>query len=206
VKFTKRFKKRLVERATFSELMFEKMEAAGQTRTIWLCSVRKTYALPTVWGVLSCEIIPDQMIDPTNALHITWDNTGYLRCATGRAIAQAVSRRPGSGHMGFVVGKAALGQLFSEYFGLSCQAFHRLLHTHHSSSTGTGTMGHLVASVIEGCVPLPKTHTHTQRCATSSMIYLAIRVTPANWVWNIFEIASSSDTDEGRVTSSLESY
>jgi hypothetical protein len=35
--------------------------------------------------------------------------------------------------MGFVVEKVALGQVFSEYLGFSCQlSFHRLLlHTHH---------------------------------------------------------------------------
>jgi hypothetical protein len=47
----------------------------------------------------------------------------------------------GSGHVGFVVDKAALGQAFSEYPGFPCQAFHRLLHTHHSSSSGAGTIG-----------------------------------------------------------------
>jgi hypothetical protein len=45
----------------------------------------------------------------------------------GRAIAQAVSRwlptaaarfEPESGQVGFVVEKMALGQVFSEYFGL----------------------------------------------------------------------------------------
>jgi hypothetical protein len=52
-------------------------------------------------------------------------------------------RRPGfdprSDHVGFVVDKVALGQVFSEFFGFSCQfSFHRLLHTHHLSS-GAGT-------------------------------------------------------------------
>jgi hypothetical protein len=42
-----------------------------------------------------------------------------------------VSRRrpgfdPGSGQVGFVVDKVALGQVFSEYFGFPCQ----LLHNH----------------------------------------------------------------------------
>jgi hypothetical protein len=32
--------------------------------------------------------------------------------------------------MGFVVDKAALGQVFSEYFGFPCQSFHRFLHYH----------------------------------------------------------------------------
>jgi hypothetical protein len=42
-------------------------------------------------------------------------------------------RRPGfaSGqHVGFVVDKAVLGQLFSEYFGFPCQSFHQFLHHH----------------------------------------------------------------------------
>jgi hypothetical protein len=39
--------------------------------------------------------------------------------------------RPGfaSGqHVVFVVDKAALGQVFSEYFGFPCQSFHQFLH------------------------------------------------------------------------------
>jgi hypothetical protein len=43
-----------------------------------------------------------------------------------------------------------LGQIFSEYFGFSCQfSFHRLLHNHHLSS-GDGTIGQLVADVPIG--------------------------------------------------------
>jgi hypothetical protein len=58
----------------------------------------------------------------------------------GRAIAQAVSRwlptaatrvRARSGHVGFVVKKVELGQVFSEYFGFPCQSsFHQILHPH----------------------------------------------------------------------------
>jgi hypothetical protein len=60
-----------------------------------------------------------------------------------RAIAQAVSRwLPGSGHVGFVVDKVALGQVFSEYFGFPCQSsFHQLLHNHRHLSSGAGTIG-----------------------------------------------------------------
>jgi hypothetical protein len=32
--------------------------------------------------------------------------------------------------MGFVVDKAALGQVSSEYFGFLCQLFHQFLHHH----------------------------------------------------------------------------
>jgi hypothetical protein len=73
----------------------------------------------------------------------------------GHAIAKAVSRRlptaatrvrTRSCHVGFVVYKVALGQIFSEYFGFPYQfSFYRLLHTHHLSS-GAGTIGQLVAS------------------------------------------------------------
>jgi hypothetical protein len=57
---------------------------------------------------------------------------------------------PMSGHVGFVVDKVALDQVFSEYFGVSCQfSLHRLLHSHHPSS-GVGTIGQLVADVPNG--------------------------------------------------------
>jgi hypothetical protein len=64
---------------------------------------------------------------------------------------------PKSGHMGFVVDNAALGQVFSEYFGFPCQfSFHRLLHIHHLSS-GAGTIGQLVADVPSGLsLPTPR--------------------------------------------------
>jgi hypothetical protein len=60
--------------------------------------------------------------------------------SSGPAIAQAVSRwlptaagqvRPGSGHVGFVADKVALGQVLSEYFGFPYQySFHQTLHHH----------------------------------------------------------------------------
>jgi hypothetical protein len=56
----------------------------------------------------------------------------------GRAAAQRLDvgfppRRPRFSYgqyVGFVVDKAALGQVFSEYFGFPCQSFHRFLHYH----------------------------------------------------------------------------
>jgi hypothetical protein len=67
--------------------------------------------------------------------------------------AQAVRRPafgPRSGHVGFVVDKVVLGQVFAEYFGFPCQfSFHRLLHTHHLPS-GAGTIGQTVAAVVSG--------------------------------------------------------
>jgi hypothetical protein len=56
----------------------------------------------------------------------------------GRAVAQRLDagfspRRPGFAygqHVGIVMDKAALGQVFSEYFGFPCQSFHQFLHHH----------------------------------------------------------------------------
>jgi hypothetical protein len=58
---------------------------------------------------------------------------------------------PRSSHVGFVVDKVALGQVFSEYFGFPCQfAFrHRLLLTHHLSSVAC-TIGQTAADVPSG--------------------------------------------------------
>jgi hypothetical protein len=61
----------------------------------------------------------------------------------GRAIAEALGRwlptaaarvRARVWQVGFVVEKAASGQVFSEYFGFPCQkrSFHQLLHHHHN--------------------------------------------------------------------------
>jgi hypothetical protein len=56
-----------------------------------------------------------------------------------RAIAQAVSRwlptaatrvRVWAEHVGFVVDKAVMGQVFSEYFAFPCQSFYQILHHH----------------------------------------------------------------------------
>jgi hypothetical protein len=76
-------------------------------------------------------------------------------------------RRPGfeprSGHVGFVVDKVALGQVFSEYFDFPCQfSFHRLLRIHHLSS-GAGTIGQLVADVASGLSPVAPQETPTSK-------------------------------------------
>jgi hypothetical protein len=63
-----------------------------------------------------------------------------------RLVAGFPPRRPGfdprSGRVGFVVDKAALEQVFSEYCGFPCQSsFYQLLHNHHHLSSGAGTIG-----------------------------------------------------------------
>jgi hypothetical protein len=58
---------------------------------------------------------------------------------------------PRSGHAGFVVDKVVLVQIFSEYFGFPYQfSFHRLPHIHRDLSSGAGTIGQLVADLLNG--------------------------------------------------------
>jgi hypothetical protein len=69
-----------------------------------------------------------------------------------------------SGHVGFMVDKVGLWQFFSEHFGFPCQfSFHRLLHVHDLSSSGTCRTGQLVAGVPSGLslTPLQKTKKRT---------------------------------------------
>jgi hypothetical protein len=63
-----------------------------------------------------------------------------------RLVADFPPLRPGlklgSSHVGFVVDKVALGQVFSEYFGFPCQSsFHQFIHNHPHLSSGAGTIG-----------------------------------------------------------------
>jgi hypothetical protein len=53
--------------------------------------------------------------------------------------------------VGFGVNNVALGQVFSEYFGFTCQtSFHQLLHNHHHLSFGAGTRCQTVAALPSG--------------------------------------------------------
>ena len=71
---------------------------------------------------------------------------GFLTVKKGRAMTQAVSRRPltaeatgsilGQVHVGFVVDKMALGQVFYEYFGFPVSVlFHRCSITRKNEKT-----------------------------------------------------------------------
>jgi hypothetical protein len=50
----------------------------------------------------------------------------------------------------FVVDKAAVGQVFSEYFSFLFHSCYQLLHTHQHSSSRTGKIGTIVADVPSG--------------------------------------------------------
>jgi hypothetical protein len=53
-----------------------------------------------------------------------------------------IELKASSSHVGFLVDKVALGQVFFEYFGFSCQSsFLQLLYSHHYLSSGAGIMG-----------------------------------------------------------------
>jgi hypothetical protein len=68
--------------------------------------------------------------------------------------------------VGFVVYKVALGQVFSEHFGVPCQSsFHQLLHNHPHLSSGAGTIGQKWPQ-YKGLSPTPlaiKKYTNTLR-------------------------------------------
>jgi hypothetical protein len=49
--------------------------------------------------------------------------------------------KPGSSHVGFVVGKVALEQVFPEHFDFPCQSLFHQFH-HHHLLFGAGTIGH----------------------------------------------------------------
>jgi hypothetical protein len=68
-----------------------------------------------------------------------------------------------TGHVGFVVDKVALGQIFSEHFVFLSQfSFYRLFHVHHLSP-GAGTRGQLVADVPSGLSLTPPQKTKKQK-------------------------------------------
>jgi hypothetical protein len=43
--------------------------------------------------------------------------------------------------VGLVVDEAALGQVFSEYFGFPCQSFHQFLHHHNNPGLAKEAIG-----------------------------------------------------------------
>jgi hypothetical protein len=55
--------------------------------------------------------------------------------------------------------QSGAGAGFLRVLGFLCQAFHRLLHTHHTPSSGVGTIDQTVADVPNGpsLTPAPKT-------------------------------------------------
>jgi hypothetical protein len=94
---------------------------------------------------------------------------------------------PRSGHVGFVLDKVVLGQVFSEYFGFPCQSsFHRLLHTHHLSS-GAGTIGQTIVTV-------PSELTHPTRNTkiirnSKSLVLMWYKIFPNYWAVRIIGIS-----------------
>jgi hypothetical protein len=76
-----------------------------------------------------------------------------MRYSSGDLSPVSHRGRPGfdhrSGHVGFVVEKVALGQVFSENFGCPCKfSFYQLLHT--DLSSGAGAISQLVADIPSG--------------------------------------------------------
>jgi hypothetical protein len=93
--------------------------------------------LTTLWASTACYkdsfSFTFTIFFPISLLFLT-----FLSFLCGRAVAQRLDAgfplwRLGFAygqHVGFVVDNAALGQVFSEYFGFLCQSFHQFLHYH----------------------------------------------------------------------------
>jgi hypothetical protein len=72
---------------------------------------------------------------------------------------------PWTRHVGYVVDKVALGQVFSDYFDFPCQfLFHRMLHIHHHLSSGPGTIGQIEADVPSRLSLTPPQETKKTTC------------------------------------------
>jgi hypothetical protein len=84
-------------------------------------------------------------------MYALWNMAGIQVISLGHAVAQRLdagfpSQQPRFAyvqHVGFVVDKAALGQVFSEYFNFPCQSFHRFL-THTKSIPWQETARHII--------------------------------------------------------------
>jgi hypothetical protein len=110
---------------------------------------------------------------------------GIFSVPNGRAIAQAVSRRPSPTAAlvrvqvrlcGFVVDKVALEQVFSEYFGFPCQfSFHRQFHSHHLSF-GAGTIGQTVTDVRSGVSPTPSQETRKKTVFLMTHLFMELPI------------------------------
>jgi hypothetical protein len=114
-----------------------------------------------LWGNRKC--LPTQCSRATEtqkdrlpALHtdiaglVSLEFSSYMACGAAPYLKRLVAGfppwrsgfHPGSGQVGFMVDKVALGQVFSEYFNFPCQSsFHHLLHNHPHLSSGAGTIG-----------------------------------------------------------------
>jgi hypothetical protein len=119
-----------------------------------------------------------------------------------RLVAGFPPRRPGfnlgPGHVGFVVDKVALGQVFSEYFSFLCQlAFHRLLHNHHHRhhyyhlSSGAGTVGQKMAAVQNGLSITPMRKSKKKKIIKTNRL-VTLNNTTQSIIIKIFSKASSS--------------
>jgi hypothetical protein len=106
-----------------------------------------------------------------------------------------------SGYVGFVVDKVTLGQVFSEYFGFSCQfSFHRLLYTHHVSFAA-GTIGQLVADVPSGLSLTPpqgtKKKTSRVKCHNDKLGSCDMESEDDLEIWRAVQ-STVSDSQQGR--------
>jgi hypothetical protein len=103
-----------------------------------------------MWLVLKrFKFLPAQLVANTHTKKKNFDLWALWRLTVRAQVS----------HVGFVVDKVTLRQAFSEYFGFSCQSFHRLLHAHRYPSSGAGTVGQTGADVTSELSVIPTQET-----------------------------------------------
>jgi hypothetical protein len=83
------------------------------------------------------EFLPLSEAEIQDLLHPDQANLGYFLVWFQSLQLPLTQSESPLAHVGFVVDKVALGQVFSEYFGFPCRSsFHQLLHNHLHLSSG----------------------------------------------------------------------
>jgi hypothetical protein len=129
------------------------------TEMLWI-----KYLLPDVWPTtyllpetIYTQVLSKLTLDRTMNMglnhvhHVAKMHFNYSKTLVMDPYSFNQRSQLGLGHVGFVVDKVGLGQVFSKQFSFPCQfTLHRLLHNHHHLSSGAGTIGQTVAAVPSG--------------------------------------------------------
>jgi hypothetical protein len=107
-------------------------------RLLWMPLTWKPYCKTTASSVLKVSdrarpgISLSFKLSPTELYFniISWAKACAVAQAVSRWLPTAAARVRFGAACGYMVVKAALGQVFSEYFGFPCQSFHQFLHHH----------------------------------------------------------------------------
>jgi hypothetical protein len=121
------------------ESLFLCLECRSQTCRGWTLrhsKNKKKKQSTRCWYLVTSTIFPLKTCQPSSRNKAA----PYLKRLVAGFPPRRPGFKPGSSHVGFVVDKVALEQVFSEYFGFPCLPIF-LFHNHHHLSSGAGTIG-----------------------------------------------------------------